>query len=95
MKTVWEGNLETIHKLLQQNPLIFVDTALSSPAEYALHAATKAGQLNFVKELMNHKPELARESDKDGFRPPDIVAPTGNVEEQLFTRLPSRGKLKS
>ena len=80
-----------MHKLPQENPLIFVDTALSSPEE----SVTKAGQLNFVKELMNHKPELARESDKDGFRPLDIVAPTGNVEEQLFTRFPSRGKLKS
>ncbi|KAL3537093.1 hypothetical protein ACH5RR_000459 [Cinchona calisaya] len=75
-----EGDILVLNKLLQENPSLLDDIAFgSSPAVSAIHVATKAGQLNFVHELMKHNNKLARELDKDGFRPLDIAAIMGNV----------------
>ncbi|XP_059654281.1 ankyrin repeat-containing protein BDA1-like [Cornus florida] len=79
-EAAYTGNVELLHKLLQEKPLILVDVALTSPPESLLHVATKAGQLCFVCELIKHNPELARELSKDGFMPMDIASTVGNVE---------------
>lgn len=73
------GNLEVLKFFLEENPSILADLRLISPTESLLHVATKAGQLNFVHELMELDPEIAEELNKDGFRPLDIAVIMGNL----------------
>ncbi|CAI9770371.1 unnamed protein product [Fraxinus pennsylvanica] len=73
------GNLEVLKFFLEENPSILADLRLMSPTESLLHVATKAGQLNFVHELMKLDPEIAEELNKDGFRPLDIAVIMGNL----------------
>ncbi|XP_059651003.1 ankyrin repeat-containing protein ITN1-like [Cornus florida] len=79
-EAAYTGNVELLRKSLQEKPLILIDVALTCPPESLLHVATKAGQLDFVRELIKHNPELARESSEDGFMPMDIASMAGNVE---------------
>ncbi|XP_057979723.1 ankyrin repeat-containing protein BDA1-like [Malania oleifera] len=74
------GNVDLLHQLLQENPLILTDAALESPKETPLHAAAKAGQVGFMREVIKHKPEFAAELNNEGFRPMDIAAAMGNLE---------------
>ncbi|XP_060672974.1 ankyrin repeat-containing protein BDA1-like [Ziziphus jujuba] len=74
------GNINALHQLLDENPLILADSALISPHENPLHIATKAGQLGFVREMIRLRPESVRELNKDGFRPLDIAAALGHIE---------------
>ncbi|PON99759.1 Transmembrane protein [Trema orientale] len=74
------GNVETLHKLREENPLILSDYSLISPHENPLHVATKAGKLGFVKEMIRLKPESVMELNKEGFRPLDIASALGHVE---------------
>lgn len=74
-----EGDIETLNKLLQENPFLLDDIAFGSAPESVLHVATKAGHVNFVHELMKHNNMLGRELNKGGYRPLDIAAIMGNV----------------
>ncbi|XP_017977063.1 PREDICTED: ankyrin repeat-containing protein At3g12360 [Theobroma cacao] len=74
------GNIEVLYDLLEKNPLILTDVALSCSTETPLHAAVKAGQLDFVHQIMKHKPEFAGEMRKDGYRPLDIAVVTGHID---------------
>lgn len=76
-----EGKLEILHTLVQQNPSILTDIRLTSLAESILHVATKSGQLNFVNELMKMDPlhDIARDMNRDGFRPLDVAVIMGNL----------------
>ncbi|XP_052191700.1 ankyrin repeat-containing protein BDA1-like [Diospyros lotus] len=74
------GNLQVLHQLLQENPFILTDISLLPPPEPLLCVATRAGRLNFVRELVRHRAELAKELNSDGLRPLDIAAVNGNVE---------------
>ncbi|PON99753.1 Transmembrane protein [Trema orientale] len=81
------GDVEALHQLIKENPLILADYALVSPHENPLHIAIKAGKLGFVKEMLRLKPNLVRELNKDGFRPLDIASALGRVEivKELIT----------
>ncbi|KAK6240147.1 hypothetical protein QUC31_005616 [Theobroma cacao] len=74
------GNIEVLYDLLVKNPLILTDVALSCSTETPLHVAVKAGQLDFVHQIMKHKPEFAAEMSKDGYRPLDIAVVTGHID---------------
>lgn len=80
-------DVEALHKLIQENPLILSDYALISPHENPLHVATKAGQLEFVREIIKLKPENVTELNNEGFRPLDIASAFGHVEivKELIT----------
>ncbi|KAI8023485.1 Ankyrin repeat-containing protein BDA1 [Camellia lanceoleosa] len=83
------GNVGALQKMLQENPLILADFALTSPYESPLHIATKARQLGFVQEIIKHNPEFASESNQDGFRPMDMASTFGYVE--IVTELQRAG----
>ena len=74
------GNVEALRNLIEENPLLLSDSALVSPHENPLHVATKAGQLGFVREIVRRKPELVKESNREGFRPLDIASGLGHQE---------------
>lgn len=73
------GNVEVLKNLLQQNPSILDDIKLTSLTESLLHAATKSGQLNFVRELLKIDVDIAGEVDGEGFRALDIAVIMGKV----------------
>ncbi|CAL5401344.1 unnamed protein product [Camellia sinensis] len=83
------GNVGALQKMLQENPLMLADFALTSPYESPLHIATKARQLGFVQEIIKHNPEFASESNQDGFRPMDMASTFGYVE--IVTELQRAG----
>ncbi|XVF79714.1 hypothetical protein PTKIN_Ptkin15bG0011600 [Pterospermum kingtungense] len=74
------GNIEVLHDLLGKNPLILNDVALSCSRETPLHVAVKAGELDFVRQILTHKPEFAGEMSRDGYRPLDIAAIKGHID---------------
>ncbi|XP_060673694.1 ankyrin repeat-containing protein BDA1-like [Ziziphus jujuba] len=74
------GNISALNQLIAENPLILADSALISPHENPLNIAIKAGQLGFAREVIGLRPELAREVNKDGFRPLDIASAFGHIE---------------
>ncbi|XP_038708590.1 uncharacterized protein LOC120003647 [Tripterygium wilfordii] len=55
-------------------------TLTISNKDTLLHVATKAGQLRFVCELFEQKPDLSQELNEDRYRPMDIATVVVNVE---------------
>ncbi|KAF4375752.1 hypothetical protein F8388_014474, partial [Cannabis sativa] len=61
-----EGKVATLRELLQQDTLILDRPFLinnNSFSETPLHVAAMLGHVDFVKEIISHKPELAKELD--------------------------------
>ena len=89
------GNVDALHQLLRENPLILHTTALAS-AENPLHISSISGQVDFVKELMRLKPDFTKELNQDGFSPIHMAAANGNqdVVMELLTFDSKLGHLK-
>ncbi|KAF5732269.1 putative Ankyrin repeat family protein [Tripterygium wilfordii] len=73
------GNVNILHQLLAQNPLILNSITLLY-SENPLHVASTAGHVEFVKEILRLKPDLAKELNRDGFSPMHMAAANGHVE---------------
>ncbi|KAK6162696.1 hypothetical protein DH2020_002537 [Rehmannia glutinosa] len=74
------GDVNALHQLLQENPFILSDYTLINSNNNPLTIATKANHLNFVREILRLKPQLATELNQDGIRPLDIASAYGYVE---------------
>ncbi|XP_050224635.1 ankyrin repeat-containing protein BDA1 [Mercurialis annua] len=68
------GDTDHLHQLLHENPLIL--EIVESP----LIIACIAGKVEFVKEIIRLKPEIAKEANQDGFSPIHIAAANGHVD---------------
>lgn len=75
----WTGNIDDLHKLLRENPLILHTISLYS-SENPLHVASAAGHVSFVREILRLRPEYAREVNKDGFSPLHMATANGHIE---------------
>lgn len=73
------GNVEDLHQLLRENPLILHTTALAS-AENPLHISSISGHVDFVKEVIRLKPDFIMELNQDGFSPIHMAAANGHRE---------------
>ncbi|KAH9705824.1 ANK REP REGION domain-containing protein [Citrus sinensis] len=79
------GYVQKLQQLLEENPLILHASALAS-AGNPLHVASAYGHVDFVKEIINLRPDLAHEVNQDGFSPMHIassIGHTGVVRELL------------
>lgn len=79
------GYVQKLQQLLEQIPLILHASALAS-AGNPLHVASAYGHVDFVKEIINLRPDLAHEVNQDGFSPMHIassIGHTGVVRELL------------
>ncbi|KAK6162697.1 hypothetical protein DH2020_002538 [Rehmannia glutinosa] len=74
-----QGKIDVLDNLLKENPSFLANYKLISLSESLLHVATKSGQLKFVHELMKLDPDIAREMNKDGFRPLDVAVIMGKI----------------
>ncbi|GAY60631.1 hypothetical protein CUMW_203560 [Citrus unshiu] len=73
------GNVQSLHQLLGENPLILHTSALTS-AGNPLHVASAYGHIDFVKEIINLRPDMAQEVNKDGFSPLHMASSIGHTE---------------
>ncbi|KAM1095646.1 hypothetical protein EV2_010801 [Malus domestica] len=73
------GDVQLLHRLLAENPLLLHSLALTS-TENPLHVASIAGHVDFVKEIVRLKPDYVEEMNQDGFSPMHIASANGYLE---------------
>ncbi|KAB2629794.1 ankyrin repeat-containing protein [Pyrus ussuriensis x Pyrus communis] len=73
------GDVQLLHELLAENPLLLHRVALTS-TENPLHVASIAGHVDFVKEIVRLKPDYVEEMNQDGFSPMHIASANGYLE---------------
>ncbi|PQM39466.1 ankyrin repeat-containing protein BDA1 [Prunus yedoensis var. nudiflora] len=73
------GDVQLLHKLLAENPLLLHSLALAS-TENPLHVASIAGHVDFVKEIVRLKPAFVKELNQEGFSPMHIASANGYFE---------------
>ncbi|KAL3537094.1 hypothetical protein ACH5RR_000460 [Cinchona calisaya] len=80
------GNLQQLHKLIEDDPLMLNTVALAG-GETPLHIACTAGHHNFVKEIIQLRKQSAEELNQNGLSPLHIASGNGNIEivEELLT----------
>ncbi|PKI55644.1 hypothetical protein CRG98_023955 [Punica granatum] len=79
------GNIEYLHYLVQNDPLI-LETAALEVGQTPLHVAALAGQVGFAHEILKLRPELAEEMNPDGLTPLHIASAKGNLEMEVTAR---------
>ncbi|KAM2664096.1 hypothetical protein EV1_010564 [Malus domestica] len=73
------GDVQLLHRLLAENPLLLHSLALTS-TDNPLHVASIAGHVDFVKEIVRLKPDYVEELNRDGFSPMHIASANGYLE---------------
>ncbi|XP_020549585.1 ankyrin repeat-containing protein At5g02620-like isoform X1 [Sesamum indicum] len=75
-----QGNVTSLVQILEEDPLILDKLIVSCISETPLHTAATLGHLDFLKELLSRKPELAAELDSCGCSPLHLAAAKGHVD---------------
>ncbi|OMO91722.1 hypothetical protein COLO4_18143 [Corchorus olitorius] len=75
-----EGDIKSLHGLLQEDRLILHRSIVSCVSETPLHVSSILGHANFVQELLSLNPELASELDSHGCSALHLAAAKGHVE---------------
>ncbi|KAI3711857.1 hypothetical protein L1987_70406 [Smallanthus sonchifolius] len=75
-----EGNLNMLLMLLQEDPLILDRVTLDRHGDTPLHIASMLGHVDFVKEVIARKPQLAMECDSQKRLPLHIASAKGHVD---------------
>ncbi|XP_010263321.1 PREDICTED: ankyrin-1-like [Nelumbo nucifera] len=75
-----EGDTASLCQLLDEDALILDRVRVGPVAENPLHIASLLGHLDFAKEILRRKPELARERNSEGASPLHLASAKGYVE---------------
>ncbi|KAK3011575.1 hypothetical protein RJ639_012221, partial [Escallonia herrerae] len=91
------GSVSSLLQLLKEDPLLLDRTIVSCIAETPLHTAAMLGHVEFVAEVLSHKPELAAELDSLGNSPLHLAATKGHVEvvRRLLAADPEMGLVRN
>ncbi|KAI9176520.1 hypothetical protein LWI28_003818 [Acer negundo] len=73
------GDVQNLHQLLRENPLILHRVSLVSSGN-PLHVASAHGHIDFVKEITRLRPDFAKELNEDGFSPMHMASANGYLE---------------
>ncbi|KAK0591141.1 hypothetical protein LWI29_036179 [Acer saccharum] len=73
------GDVQNLHQLLRDNPLILHTVSLASSGN-PLHVASAHGHIDFVKEITRLRPDFAKELNEDGFSPMHMASANGYLE---------------
>ncbi|KAF8028978.1 hypothetical protein BT93_E1601 [Corymbia citriodora subsp. variegata] len=73
------GNVDRLYSLVRDNVLI-LDTASLVKGDNPLRAASMAGHVNFVKEVLKLRMEFAMELNQDSLSPLHIASARGDVD---------------
>ncbi|XP_059633785.1 ankyrin repeat-containing protein BDA1-like [Cornus florida] len=78
-EAAWTGNVEFLHKLMEDDPCLLNAVALAG-GETPVHIACLAGHFSFVQEVMKLRQEFGRELNQDGLSLLHIASACGHVE---------------
>ncbi|KAK9081530.1 hypothetical protein Syun_030854 [Stephania yunnanensis] len=74
-----DGNVFALNELLEEDPLA-LERTITSSSETPLHIAAMLGHVEFAREILSTKPELASELDLEGFSPLHLASARKNIE---------------
>ncbi|KAG8363458.1 hypothetical protein BUALT_Bualt19G0024600 [Buddleja alternifolia] len=74
-----KGDVQKLHNLIKDDPYLLRTVSISSK-ESPLHISCISGHVDFVKEIINLRPELATELNRDGLSPLHIASANGDIE---------------
>ncbi|KAK9081538.1 hypothetical protein Syun_030862 [Stephania yunnanensis] len=74
-----QGNVAALKELLRNDPLVLERMIIDS-SETPLHIAAMFGHVEFAREILSRKPELASELDSEGLSPLHLASAGKNVE---------------
>ncbi|KAK9081539.1 hypothetical protein Syun_030863 [Stephania yunnanensis] len=74
-----DGNVFALNELLEEDPLA-LERTITSSSETPLHIAAMLGHVEFAREILSRKPELASELDSEGFSPLHLASARKNIE---------------
>lgn len=74
------GNIEDLHNMIRENPLLLRSSSLVDNNETPLYIASTGGHIDFVKEIIKLRPDFALELNQDGFTPLHIASANGDLE---------------
>ncbi|KAK6119703.1 hypothetical protein DH2020_046549 [Rehmannia glutinosa] len=75
-----KGNINSLQKLLNDDPLILDRVSLNCFSEAPLHVAALLGHIDFVKEIISIKPELTSELNLHQSSPLHLASAKGHVD---------------
>ncbi|CAA2998862.1 ankyrin repeat-containing BDA1-like [Olea europaea subsp. europaea] len=75
-----EGNVNSLKKLLQEDPIILDRVIVNSYSDTPLHVAAILGHIDFVKEILRRRPEFARELNLCLSSPLHLASAKGYIE---------------
>jgi len=64
-----QGDIDRLYRLIEQNPHVLEEIDLIPFVETPLHVATRAGHVQFAKEIMILKPSFSWKFNPQGLRP--------------------------
>ena len=74
------GDVNLLKELLKEDKLLLEKvTGRTSGRDNPLHIAAMLGHADFVREVIHHKPELAKELNGQGLSPLHLAATHGHV----------------
>ncbi|KAL3624531.1 hypothetical protein CASFOL_031199 [Castilleja foliolosa] len=73
------GDVEKLLNLIKDDPFLLRASSLSD-GDNPLHISCMAGHVDFVKQILNLRPDFAQELNKDGFTPLHIASASGDIE---------------
>ncbi|KAK6162018.1 hypothetical protein DH2020_001859 [Rehmannia glutinosa] len=75
-----KGNINSLQKLLNDDPLILDRIEVNNFSETPLHVAALLGHIDFVKEIISKKPELTSELNLHQSSPLHLASAKGHVD---------------
>ncbi|XP_039012212.1 ankyrin repeat-containing protein BDA1-like isoform X2 [Hibiscus syriacus] len=75
-----EGNVTVLLELIRQDRLLLDRVLVNYAVETPLHVAAMLGHTDFVKEIIQRKPEFTKEADSKGSSPLHLASAKGYVE---------------
>ncbi|XP_039051227.1 ankyrin repeat-containing protein BDA1-like [Hibiscus syriacus] len=75
-----EGNVTVLLELIRQDRLLLDRALVNYAVETPLHVAAMLGHTDFVKEIIQRKPEFTKEVDSKGSSPLHLASAKGYVE---------------
>lgn len=75
-----KGETSTLLQLIEEDPLILEDNTHHASLETPSHVSSSHGHADFVRQILNQNPGLAKTANLKGYTPLHLAAANGPVE---------------
>ncbi|KHG01227.1 hypothetical protein F383_23506 [Gossypium arboreum] len=75
-----KGETSTLLQLIEEDPLILEDNTHHASLETPLHVSSSHGHADFVRQILNQNPGLAKTANRKGYTPLHLASANGHVE---------------